>query len=220
MNLKGMIVYIYKSDDCSKNGICSGCSDVLLVGEGVSKIFEVRNDRTTLKLITNELNPQLICCEPIEEAGDGMKWVSGGRFISSSDSRFPSDYPIPVHDILQSVNESQSDIIIEPSKEGLGLLVNVLRNDTGDFTNNGISSRYDKLLLIGDGIPRIHEANGYPIISLAKKNFSWMKYIYCKPVSDKNDGDYVMGGNFVWSNVKAFPFHHPIALHDRLYDYL
>ena len=95
--MKGLLVWVYRPHfDCTNGGITSHNNTVLLVGEGVPEIFEP-GDLPVLKLVKRQLRgtePPYLHAQPIEGSGHMM----GGNFIYSSDSRFPSDYPISVHD--------------------------------------------------------------------------------------------------------------------------
>jgi hypothetical protein len=96
--MKGMIVNIYKHNkhDTTNSGVTSQAYDALLVGEGIPEIFEA-SGRPILKLVKRHLfgNPvPYLHVQPVEGTG----YMFGGNFVYSSDSRFPNDYPLPVHD--------------------------------------------------------------------------------------------------------------------------
>ena len=93
-----------------------------------------------------------------------------------------------------------------------GMSVDVYKtNSLGDCTNGGISSKFDKMILVGEGIPRIFKpSEDTPAIYLKQ---------YC--------GDYIavpdldkqtmMGGNFVYtcdSRFRQLLGGHPIRIHD------
>jgi hypothetical protein len=100
--MKGLHVSIYKDSmgDSSNNGISSRHEDVILVGEGIPEIFEASEDCPAVKLVKRYIGGrEYVHAEPVEWGReDVIKGIFGGTFIYSSDSRFPSDYPIPLHD--------------------------------------------------------------------------------------------------------------------------
>lgn len=102
---KGMIVGILENKEignCSNNGISSKFKSVYLVGENVPEIFETDNDRPVVlvdvKLVGNN---KYFYARPVDEP-EGIGWMMGGCFIWSCDGRFPSRYPIPLHDRQES----------------------------------------------------------------------------------------------------------------------
>jgi len=88
---KGLLVEIMGTD-CTNHGVTSGHKQAILVGEGIPEIFEP-GDLPVLKLAKGYGTRKYIAL-PVNKNG-GM---FGGHFIYSSDSRFPSDAPIHVHD--------------------------------------------------------------------------------------------------------------------------
>lgn len=96
--LKGLMVYVYRTNyDATNGGVTSSHDRVLLVGEGVPEVFKASDDLPALRLVKRIIggNPYLHA-EPIEK--HGKHHMFGGNFIYVSDSRFPNRYPIPVHD--------------------------------------------------------------------------------------------------------------------------
>ena len=84
--------------DCTLNGVSSKHDNVILVWDDVPGIFKPSEDCPELRLI--ERNGHLAAYPPDSCFLEGVgKWyMSGGNFIYASDSRFPNEYPIPVHD--------------------------------------------------------------------------------------------------------------------------
>lgn len=84
----------------------------------------------------------------------------------------------------------------------------------GDCTNNGISSKYNDLFLVGENIPKIFEVEDIRkcIVLDYYKN-----YVRCKPVIYKNKW-YMAGGNFIYSSDSRFSNinQYPISIHDRI----
>lgn len=98
-----ILANIYKDNgyDCSNNGISSYAGKVMLFWD----IDE--NDKEAIRQLTLpmvELHKQIVFgtvyinATPLNE----KRWcMFGGCFIYSCDSRFPSPYPIPLHDRIE-----------------------------------------------------------------------------------------------------------------------
>ena len=106
---RGLCVEVFVSQfgSCSNGGISARCVEVILVGDGMPEISESSLERPAVKLVRRNLPSKLrggeraeyIHAEPVdgpdpERAG----WMFGGTCIYTSDSRFPSEYPIKLHD--------------------------------------------------------------------------------------------------------------------------
>lgn len=101
--MKGLSVYVYRENalgDSTNGGISSKHDRLILVGSGIPEIFEADEDTPAVKLVKRFIGGrEYIHAEPVEWKGEGeIKGIFGGNFIYTSDSRFPSDYPIPLHD--------------------------------------------------------------------------------------------------------------------------
>jgi hypothetical protein len=101
MMLKGLTVNVYRSPkyNCTNGGVTSMHDTLLLVGEGIEGPDEDRGDRPVVRLVRRNLRGMGIYlhAEPMENK-KGKHFMAGGNFIYTSDSRFPCDYPISVHD--------------------------------------------------------------------------------------------------------------------------
>lgn len=103
--MKGLIVSVLRNaeiGDCTNGGLSSKYTSILLVGEGVPEIFDESENRPTMKLVRRRLfnrDTDYLHIEPIDDPSPGhVGWMSGGNFAWSSDSRFPNNYPISIHD--------------------------------------------------------------------------------------------------------------------------
>ncbi len=98
-----------------------------------------------------------------------------------------------------------------------GLMVSILKdNSITDCTNGGVSSKLDRILLIGEGVPEVFEATkDRPILKLIKRNLYGREYIHAEPIERPTGMGWMMGGNFIWSSDSRFPNLYPIAIHDR-----
>lgn len=103
-----------------------------------------------------------------------------------------------------------------------GMIVNIFRTDRQDCSNGGISSKFDRALLIGEGIPEIFEDADLPKIVLEKGNLQGT----VKAMLADTGGKWSMfGGCFVHSSDSRFSeaveritgskFYDAVALHDR-----
>ena len=112
---KGLICSILQSKgcgNCSNNGISSKHKAVVLVGDDIPEVFdeipEIPAVRIDVKRANGEARVRAI---PID-GKDPQKvgWMFGGTFVWTSDSRFPANYPIPLHDRQEAVelNEAMS----------------------------------------------------------------------------------------------------------------
>ncbi len=100
--MKGLSAYIYKPQygDCSNGGLSSKYTNVIIVDETIPEIFSTNETTPAVKLVYRKLssmNEPYIHAEPVERKR-GCGPMFGGCFIYSSDSRFPHNYPIPLHD--------------------------------------------------------------------------------------------------------------------------
>lgn len=106
--IKGLRVDVYRNGegyDCTLNGITSKQNRLTLVDETISGPVEVEGDEVYLVLVRRNLfGGVYLHAEPRingERISNNM-CMAGGNFIYTSDSRFPSRYPISVHDRFES----------------------------------------------------------------------------------------------------------------------
>lgn len=116
---------------------------------------------------------------------------------------------------LESDNPLNDAVDGAPRK---GFLMYVYRNDLGDGTAGGMTSKVTKVTLIGKGLPAMFTpSEDAPALYLRddKKD-----YIYASPVetgSQDEHGPYMFGGNFIYSSDSrlAAISKYPIPVHDR-----
>lgn len=97
--------YVYKNTlgDCTNNGLTSKHDNLDLYygqldNEAIDKLAE-----ESLILIERVLwGKQANYAVPVEIYKSGRHSMAGGNFIYTSDSRFPSDSPISVHDRVEN----------------------------------------------------------------------------------------------------------------------
>jgi len=112
-NLRGLSVYVYRSPlgDCTNNGVTSIADRFILVDDSINGPFTVKENEIYLVLVrriirdSDTKNNEYIHAEPRmngEKINNCDYGMMGGNFIYCCDSRFPSDYPIPVHDRFEN----------------------------------------------------------------------------------------------------------------------
>lgn len=89
--------------NCSAGGISSRCKEVTLIGIPgeieIEGVFEATEERPAVRIVKRFLfGRNYYHAEPIDDDGKNHWYSSGGTFIYTSDSRFPFDYPLPLHD--------------------------------------------------------------------------------------------------------------------------
>ena len=116
MNIvRALPVSVYRDNylgDCTNNGITSRYDRVYLVGEGVEGFYEIDLDNPPANVLRLEKrilfgNEEYLRAVPLQDDGTRHRMM-GGNFIYTPDSRFPSKYPIPVHDRYETPEEYSS----------------------------------------------------------------------------------------------------------------
>jgi len=84
-------------DDCSNGGLSSRHKSVILLGYGP---FEPCAKAPAVRLVRRDIGGrEYLHAEPVDPPPAGhTPYMAGGTFIHTCDGRFPSDYPIPLHD--------------------------------------------------------------------------------------------------------------------------
>ena len=110
--MKGLICSVFESKahgNCSANGISSRCKQVTLCpdydakyGMGIPSIFEVSAvaPAVVVRSIRISEDREHFFAVPVELTDTGAA-MFGGSFIYTSDSRFPMEYPLPLHDRVE-----------------------------------------------------------------------------------------------------------------------
>ncbi|CCG43227.1 hypothetical protein [Magnetospirillum molischianum] len=99
-----------------------------------------------------------------------------------------------------------------------GMIASVYRDADGvDCTNGGISSKADRVLIVGEGVPEIFaERSGMPTLLLVDRGPNLPPALY--PADDLRPGRFMFGGNFAYSSDSRWPTGKPIKIHDRAED--
>ena len=90
----GLLVQVM-GDDCTNGGVSGKATDAILAGYGIPEIFNPKEGRPLLLLA--ERCGRLIAVPAFQPQGKCGP-MFGGRFVYTSDSRFPSEQPIHIHD--------------------------------------------------------------------------------------------------------------------------
>jgi hypothetical protein len=98
----------------------------------------------------------------------------------------------------------------------LGLIGEVFVNCSGDdFSLDGVSSVYNTLTIIGDGVAGVfHPSDERPPVLLVKEG-GRVKVVPCDYEGNILKGMWAFGGNFLWTSDSRFPSPQPIKIHDR-----
>lgn len=96
-----IIAHIFRDNlgDCSNGGLSSKTNEVYVPCP--TGPYNIAKDNPKLvRLVTRDFGfGSFTHAEPVKEVPKGhVGYMMGGTFIYSSDSRFPSKYPIPLHD--------------------------------------------------------------------------------------------------------------------------
>lgn len=116
--MKTLPVCVYRSSwigDCTNEGISASQDRLYLVcDQGFHDVPD--GDPRLIRLVQRTLpwrNYPYLHVEPVNDprCGDGKHVgpMFGGNFVYSSDSRFPADYPIPIHDRFET--QEQYDLL-------------------------------------------------------------------------------------------------------------
>jgi hypothetical protein len=110
--MKGLIIEIYHSKyDATNGGVTATADEALLVGDGIPQIFDDDGTRPVLKVVERvffgEVYRHLEPVEPVKRGNVG--YMYGGNIGYTSDSRFPGDYPLKIHDRQET--QHQNDIL-------------------------------------------------------------------------------------------------------------
>ena len=103
---EGLLARIFKSSlgDCTNGGASSFTDSAIAVHPKCGEVFSSDLDRPAFKLVERDL-PQgkYWTAYPFDRDGKPRtNGMAGGNFIYSSDSRFPNQYPISIHDRFEN----------------------------------------------------------------------------------------------------------------------
>jgi hypothetical protein len=88
-----------------------------------------------------------------------------------------------------------------------------------DCSNDGISSRYDEVILTDEDGAEAFTKSGTPVCKIVKRVIGGEKYVHCQPLENAAAW-HMAGGSFVYTTDSRFReltgSSSPIALHDRV----
>lgn len=97
-----------------------------------------------------------------------------------------------------------------------GIFVDVLRNASYDCTLNGLSSKHNRVFLIGEGVrEQFKQDDSKPVFKLVKRHIFGEDYYHAEPLEKPKRGAYMFGGNYITVSRHEAPVKHPIPVHDR-----
>ena len=84
------------------NGISNRFNEVTLIGVGDNAPFEPTPDRPAVKIVSRIIGgEEYKHLQAVAEDGSLISGMAGGNFAYTSDSRFPSSYPLSLHDRVE-----------------------------------------------------------------------------------------------------------------------
>lgn len=99
------------------------------------------------------------------------------------------------------------------------LRVNIYKHKSGDCSNNGLSSKYNELLLIcEEGYIDVDENNPPEnLVKLVTRNLFGKEYKHIEPVARPKGVGWMAGGTIVYSCDSRFRemSEYPLSFHDR-----
>jgi hypothetical protein len=113
--LRGLLVDVLRcadGRDCTAGGVTSRVTKAVLVEDDCELgPFEPDERAPALRFVVrNVRGRRCVHAEPIDQPIEGKVGpMFGGNYVTSSDGRFPSDYPIPVHDRFETPGSGQGD---------------------------------------------------------------------------------------------------------------
>lgn len=102
--MKALPIYVYKNGgDCTNGGVSSRYDSLLLIcKDGFIEIDENDIPENAVKIVERYLwGKYYLHIEPVARP-EGIGWMAGGNIGYTCDSRFPSDYPLQIHDRQES----------------------------------------------------------------------------------------------------------------------
>ena len=91
----------------------------------------------------------------------------------------------------------------------------------GDFTNGGMSAKYDTAYLICDKGWRETPNDDPALLRIVYRAVGGVAYMHTEPVAPVPEGNVgpMFGGNFIYTSDSRFPHPYPIPIHDRYETY-
>lgn len=95
------------------------------------------------------------------------------------------------------------------------LPVGIYKNKGKDYSNGGISSKFNEILLLcEDGFKEV-DGTEENLCRLDVIRYGEHTHYYIRPVAEPEHIGWMAGGTVVFSSDSRFPFDYPLSLHDR-----
>ena len=100
----------------------------------------------------------------------------------------------------------------------------IYKHEGQDFSNHGISSQHDNILLLNEEGWIDVDLDNPPenLCIFVERELFGKEANYIRPYEDVDTSshtDYMAGGTLVWTSDSRFPSNHPLELHDRTETY-
>jgi len=103
--MKGLLVSIYRDGfgDCTNGGVSARVKQAVITGDLVDcDVFESTALQPEMVIVERNIGRNTYLHAVPKDLLESGKWTMfGGNFLYSSDSRFPSDQPIAIHDRVE-----------------------------------------------------------------------------------------------------------------------
>ena len=111
--MKGQLVHVLRHTwdaDCTNRGISSTHTQFTLIGDGVAELFSPSDRAPALRLVKRLTfsGKPYYHAEPFEHPTGMLGPMAGGNYLTTTDSRFPVDHPIPIHDRYETPEQYRS----------------------------------------------------------------------------------------------------------------
>lgn len=95
------------------------------------------------------------------------------------------------------------------------MIAQIYKPSHGDCSNNGISSKYDCVVVINKECEEEREWLGENVCVVREKNVFGKRHVFLVPYRLRNRHT-MFGGCFVYSSDSRFQENRPLPLHDRI----
>ena len=108
-----------------------------------------------------------------------------------------------------------------PSTPTAGLIADIYRHGSADYSNGGISSRAQRVTVVGEGIDKVFSVRpDAPAVKLVHRTFGSRTIVHAEPVESPPEGHvgWMAGGTYIVGDSRvgrAAGIYGAISLHDR-----
>jgi hypothetical protein len=194
--LSGLTANIYRSNYDSPTNKMYGKSNVTIIDEEVPEIFKPDESRPAVRLIRRKFRfgsdeYEYIHAVPYNQSdSEGM---FGGTFIYSSDSRFPSKYPIPLHDRVEMKKGGYMAEGGNVQIERISTKKDITQRSLSESDiRNAIDDKFDEIMLIDLPKLTMFYKQDSESSNLINESFSDIKAARRKIMRSSSPGDRLM----------------------------